>query len=448
MREDTNEPFFSIQSIKTETLVYVGLVVMGAFIFLRFWRLGIPSEIVFDEVYYPKFAHQILNGESFFDVHPPLGKLIIALGELLFGDKAGTNALGWRIMPALMGSCLIPVSYWASRQIFDNKIGAFTTAFLVAIDGMFIVYSRTGLMDIFIIFFGVISVGFCWKFRRARLDGKHGRLLLLATGAFAGLAMAVKWTGAAFPLIMAVTTLYIIFFNNNQKYLFADFLAWLLAFFLLPFAIYTLPFLATLPFNGFWHEFFNWHNQALDYSLHLDATHPYASKWWSWPFLVKPVWFYYKDIGGIVTGINGVGNPLTWWTGTVAIIYSIYSFAYTKTHSTQLSLSSGNEGFRRIKKDEITGLIFILGGWAACYFPWMAIGRIVFLYHYMPAHIFALFLCGFWIGRTWENMRWRKAAIIFLTLSLALSLFFIPVWTAYPVPKQWIELLTWFETWT
>ena len=70
---------------------------------LRFWNLGTPDSLVFDEVYYVDGARDYLaggveetNGAAEFVVHPPLGKWLIALGIALFGD----TSYGWRIASA------------------------------------------------------------------------------------------------------------------------------------------------------------------------------------------------------------------------------------------------------------------------------------------------------------------------------------------------------------
>src|SRR6476661_7906371 len=88
------------------------LVVAAVGGFLRFWRLGDPHQLVFDETYYVKQAYSMLqhgfeervpqsikfpdnmftNGtpnvfgtDADFVVHPPVGKWVIAAGEQLFG---------------------------------------------------------------------------------------------------------------------------------------------------------------------------------------------------------------------------------------------------------------------------------------------------------------------------------------------------------------------------
>ncbi|MFN7088533.1 MAG: phospholipid carrier-dependent glycosyltransferase [Candidatus Paceibacteria bacterium] len=44
--------------------------------FLFIWN---PPEVVFDEVHFGKFLYAYFTGEYYFDIHPPLGKLILAL---------------------------------------------------------------------------------------------------------------------------------------------------------------------------------------------------------------------------------------------------------------------------------------------------------------------------------------------------------------------------------
>ena len=63
-------------------------------------RLTIPTDVFFDEVHYVPAARELLAMDSAINKeHPMLGKSLIALGMLIFGD----NPLGWRVMPAAYG---------------------------------------------------------------------------------------------------------------------------------------------------------------------------------------------------------------------------------------------------------------------------------------------------------------------------------------------------------
>ena len=44
----------------------------------RMWALFSPASVVFDEVYFKAFAGNYLTGAYFFDIHPPVGKLLLA----------------------------------------------------------------------------------------------------------------------------------------------------------------------------------------------------------------------------------------------------------------------------------------------------------------------------------------------------------------------------------
>ena len=77
----------------------------------RAWGVGqavppwLPTQYLWDEKYFPAMANKYLQGVYQFDLHPPLGKFIIAIGIALLGNEP----LGWRIMP-LFGLALLPLA--------------------------------------------------------------------------------------------------------------------------------------------------------------------------------------------------------------------------------------------------------------------------------------------------------------------------------------------------
>ena len=44
----------------------------------RLYRIGTPDGVVFDEYHFGRFVNNYLDGNHFFDIHPPLGKLTLA----------------------------------------------------------------------------------------------------------------------------------------------------------------------------------------------------------------------------------------------------------------------------------------------------------------------------------------------------------------------------------
>ncbi|HEY1666352.1 MAG TPA: phospholipid carrier-dependent glycosyltransferase, partial [Trebonia sp.] len=154
--------------------------------FLRFNRLSVPKAIIFDETYYAKDAwsilkhgvewnwvsvssnpnyvnNQVVSGHfsnSLFQacsgsscgeyvVQPPLGKLLMAVGEWMYG----LTSLGWRVAPALFGTLAILVMCRVARRLTRSTLLGCTAGLLLSLDGLEFVLSRTGILDIFLMFF-------------------------------------------------------------------------------------------------------------------------------------------------------------------------------------------------------------------------------------------------------------------------------------------------------
>ena len=154
---------------------------------LRFWRLGSPHSIVFDETYYVKDAWtMIMTGEARdwpknlsvggtntpidaifasgdtnqwlnsaeYVVHPPMGKWLIAIGLQLFGGA--NSSFAWRASTAFAGTIAIIVLIRLAWRLFHNLPVAMLAGVLMSLDGLGIVMSRTGLLDNFIM---VLALG-------------------------------------------------------------------------------------------------------------------------------------------------------------------------------------------------------------------------------------------------------------------------------------------------
>src|SRR5215470_6332825 len=218
---------------------WLGPLLVTAFgAFLRFDRLRVPRALVFDETYYAKDAWSILNhgvelnlvnnanaliqaghtnifapcngtaacGE--YVVQPEVGKLLIASGEWLFG----LNSFGWRFASAVFGSLAILLICRIARRMTRSTLLGCIAGLLMSLDGLEFVLSRTGILDIFLMFFVLAAFG-CLLIDRdvsrtrlaelvVRQPGRPGgprlglRKWQLAAGVFLGLAVATKWNAA------------------------------------------------------------------------------------------------------------------------------------------------------------------------------------------------------------------------------------------------------------
>ncbi|MFJ6678975.1 dolichyl-phosphate-mannose--protein mannosyltransferase [Microbacterium sp. NPDC091382] len=204
---------------------------------LRFWNLGHPHAIVFDETYYVKDAWSqwnlgyaatwpddadqrfaagetgIYETEPSFAVHPPLGKYLIGAGMALFGP---TSSFGWRFAVALAGTLAVLVLYAIAWQLSRSIVFSSVVSGLMAIDGLAIVMSRVAILDIVLTLFVLLMLWFVLLDRRHHLDRlAHAmqrrdaggrapwwgpvlwwRPWLFAAGVAGGAACGVKWSGA------------------------------------------------------------------------------------------------------------------------------------------------------------------------------------------------------------------------------------------------------------
>jgi dolichyl-phosphate-mannose-protein mannosyltransferase len=114
--------------------------------YLRFMHLAYPEHRVFDEYYYTKSACILLGysdqrcdinsaderfwRENEWDtgawVHPPLGKWMIAAGEVAFG----TESMGWRAGPAAAGTATVMLLAVIIQLLFASPIWTFTGGLL------------------------------------------------------------------------------------------------------------------------------------------------------------------------------------------------------------------------------------------------------------------------------------------------------------------------------
>lgn len=155
---------------------------------------------VFDEVYFPVDAYKDLKGIDYFDPEPPLTKLIIAGGI----SWLGFNPWGWRIMSAIFGSLVIGLLYFLARRLWHrHRTFPLLAALFFSLDGLELVDSRTGLIDIFAVFFVVLGLWLFTLHWHARTRGQWLGTLYL-TALVSGLGVAAKADMVPAVLLMVV----------------------------------------------------------------------------------------------------------------------------------------------------------------------------------------------------------------------------------------------------
>jgi dolichyl-phosphate-mannose--protein O-mannosyl transferase len=349
-----------------------GVIVTIAAI-LRFAGLSKPTGYIFDEVYYPTDAWDMLhhgvewdektNGPAYV-VHPPLGKWLIALGEKAFGN----HELGWRFPAAVAGTLMILILIRIAYRMFHSVVLAGTAGLLMTLDGFQLVLSRTSLLDIFLGLFVEATFAamlldrdhYRRRWLRALENGydptktpKLPRIVpwwLLVSGVLFGLACGVKWSALFFlPFFIILTVVWRVQARRSAGVqgpfiagVFGD-LGWVILSFLLSLIFYLATWtgwfvtntgyfrhyrqangLSEPPVLGALLNLMHYHHEAYKFHSGLTDKHIYQSWPWQWLLLGRPVAFYWNNGGNCgapscASEILLIGTPILWWSFVPAL---------------------------------------------------------------------------------------------------------------------------------
>ncbi len=412
----------------------VTAVIVAIAAILRLVGLSRPKGYIFDEVYYPTDAWDMLqhgvewdektNGPAYV-VHPPLGKWLIALGEKALGN----NELGWRISGAIAGTLMILILIRVAYRLFHSIVLAGTAGLLMALDGFHLVLSRTSLLDIFLgLFilatFAALVLDRDHYRRRWRHALDHGydphatggkpRIVpwwLLTAGILFGLACGVKWSALFFlPFFGLLVLIWRIQARRSAGVrrpvlsgILGD-LGYLILSFVLTFVFYLATwagwFLTDTGYFRHWREangqseppvlgalinLFHYHSEAFKFHSGLTDRHVYQSWPWQWLLLGRPVAFYWNGNGGCgapscAAEILLLGTPILWWSFLPALAALVW-FGIARRDWRALAIGTG----------VVAGLL-----------PWfyfaIADGRTMFSFYVLPALPFLILAVVYVLG--------------------------------------------------
>uniref|UniRef100_A0A8D2PJW7 Protein O-mannosyl-transferase 2 n=1 Tax=Zosterops lateralis melanops TaxID=1220523 RepID=A0A8D2PJW7_ZOSLA len=175
-----------------------------------------------DETHFGKMGSYYINRTFFFDVHPPLGKMLIGLAGYLSGydgtfpfQKPGDryeqhNYVGMRGFCAFLGSCLVPFAYLTVLELSKSLPAALLTAFILIFDTGCITLSQYILLDPILMFFlmgAVLSMVKCNSCADRPFSASWWFWLSLTGVSLAG-AMGVKFVGLFVVLLVGLNTIY------------------------------------------------------------------------------------------------------------------------------------------------------------------------------------------------------------------------------------------------
>ncbi len=554
------EPAVAPAWIAADTIIIAALLIVAGF--TRFWHLGHPAEIVFDEVHFVAQGRHYLHGESFLDPHPPLAKLVIAAGILIFGD----HPWSWRVGNATLGTAIVGITYLLGRRMSGSRLVGAIAGAIILCDGMYLVDSHYAVIDI--VYLTCAAVSYLLFFRFAQTpDAGARRRILPWIGLALGLCLASKFYIPAITFLLVMGFILYVLAKERPKaapaapaapaeskakknppsapvpnainlfdqasalYLatacivlglllfligetFAHILLIVFAFLVIRVAEifwrsrslstsrpWRMPSLASVlePMSvgavalvgsvaaiaylavffphywlGWWggiEDLFKYYSDIIWYEKSVaSATHPYASPWWSWPLMLRPIayWQNFPKTGDVET-VWGGGNPLLWWGALTAITITAVN---------------------AIERPSLTRSFLVIG-YFSYLLIWAWIGRTLFLYHYMasvyfgylalaillaecfkeraePWEHFALLLTMtpvFFLGMpaTWAWIAFivvigaycvfllktpyagRYVAGVFVLVALVLFVYYFPIWVGMPISRDGYYARMWLQ---
>ncbi len=453
---------------------FLELTLLALAFFLFFYRLDYPAQLIFDETYHIPSAQKYLNGIFFEENHPPLGKMLIALGQKIIYPNEGNTQfidrdkveseigqikfLGYRFFPALFGVGAVWIFYLICRELIP-KGWAYLIGLVGLLDNAFLVQSRAAMLDSFLVFFILFSVWVMLKL--FRIPKKIWAWVSLLAVANIG-AILIKSSG----LIVLVPSLCWWIFGywhiGRQKWTKLVAL-WLMVMAVLYVGMWKLHYhIAHKPLNGNYYgvgeplmgvvdgsKSYGWTintylqiSEAIAYSKRYNQGVPVlnqckpdelGSPWYMWPFGGRTINFRWETPDGVnYRYIYLMGNPTVWWLSLIGVTVA--------TAWCVGRLFGGTNVF-------LSGDIAIF-----CMVYWSYLGaisqikRVMYLYHYLPALFIGLIL----FALVWRDLSvfglWRMGkrvkmvGLLLLTIVTMGSFWFYRPLTYYlPITNRQFE---------
>lgn len=424
----------------------------------------------FDEIYHARTAYEFIHHLPVYEwTHPPLGKIFISLGIMLFG----MTPFGWRIAGTVFGIFMIPLIYIFARKLLKKQWLAVVTCLLFTFDFMHFAQTRIATIDVYVTFFIILMYLFMFKYYTMSFYDsplKKTFIPLGLCGIAMGFGIASKWTGMYAGAGLAIIFFYTLYrryaeychaYKNpkgetdgiSHRYVIDNFgrnmvmtLGFCVVFFVIvPAIIYGLsyiPYLLVPDSHGLKTIIENQQSMlAYHGSTVLGSTHPYSSKWYEWIIMKRPIWYYSGTVENMTSmpfigttsvkeGISAFGNPLVWWLGIPAFFLLVYT-AFEK-------------------KDKLC--IFLIIGYLAQLVPWMGVERLTFIYHYFPCVPFIALMIGYSIKLLYEDAKYKNAVkicvFVYVAQAIVMFIMFYPVLSGHPCTMWYAEhFLKWFNSW-
>lgn len=379
-------------------------ILLFSWALLLIWSASKPEKLYFDEVHYvPAARVLLLNKENINPEHPPFGKFLIGLSAKILGPVV-SEPVSFRLPSVLSGLLALAALYGILCAIGFSQQTALIATFLSSLNFLWFVQSKIATLDMISTSLGLTAVYLALK--------KHHAIAITVLA----LACNSKWTALAyFPLVWLSFRRNLptakVFLKITVAFVFVLFIS----------ALFSLLFFKNGLDDLSWQ--FGLHKVDIRIS---NREHPYSSSFWSWPLLLRPIWYLYKEAHGVSNGIWAGGNPVLWTTGLLGFLLACF-----RCRNLFLICAYG------------TPLLF----WATASFLKLTQGP-QFFYYFLPSSLWLGPLTVSFVQSVVRKASSRAALLaLLMALSLGLFLFFFPLLSGTPISMTRLQRCIWLRSW-
>ncbi len=480
--------------------IFLSLVILFIAFYTYFYNYDIPARLFWDENYHISSAYKYLNHIFFMEPHPPLGKLLIALGEWLSQVFFNTNAhidntalvsvehikdtplnfsfAGVRFFPVLFSVFSAVLFFHIIIQLLKNHWMAFLLSAFYLFDNAIIVHSRSAMLESIQIFF-ILGAIYYFLLRLEKQNFFNHYFIL---GIFIGLAVAVKVNSLILLLLFPFLFFYP-YFNQNQLVTLVvtgyDFIKKGVSF---TFGIIFIFFLSFYIHFSLATELLDNHydvppeyltiiknkqtSHIENYGLMLKANLAYMAEYekkvprykpydkdeagslaFAWPFLHKAISYRWDKNGANIRHVYLQANPLIWFFSLIGVTLALVYLLATVFFGLAI----------KDKKN-----FYLMAGFSCMYLSYMfvmfQIERVMYLYHYFIPLLFSMFLLFLVFKQLFlsdepvssnsPNRRLIYVGLIILAVEIFYTFsIFKPLSHYQSISVNEFERLKWFDYW-
>ncbi|EGW35601.1 uncharacterized protein SPAPADRAFT_131790 [Spathaspora passalidarum NRRL Y-27907] len=211
----------SVSTLFTKLINPFILTALSAFV--RLYRIEVANKVVWDEAHFGKFGSHYLKHEFYFDVHPPLGKLLVGLSGYLAGYDGSfdfessvdypedMNYVLMRIFNCVFGIVCTPLAYKTAVLLGYNQLTCWFISLSVIFEMLSLTLSKFILLDSILLFFTVFAYFALIHVHNLRTSDQlltfQGIKWLSITGFAIGCVCSTKWVGLFMTALVGLYTI-------------------------------------------------------------------------------------------------------------------------------------------------------------------------------------------------------------------------------------------------